>query len=224
MESQSLSVSSDTPPLPSSHLLILPKGPHQLWNKYLTIFRCVLGVILTQTTLISSNMYIWCVCFLQTMEPITWGWGGVVCAYSLLLKSKKWGGKKEGQRKLPAWGCGSVIRLGRIEVRGSSVQRLQGACRRSMPLPAPPERTELLDLIPAGGEMKNQSVYPASLMKGVRYWQKFQILTVGTKLFMLQTFEWLPSPPLLPQFKMGILPGPSLHPASFQKLPGIFSV
>lgn len=70
--------------------------------------------------------------------------------------------------------------------------------------------------------MKNQSVYPASLMKGVGYWQKFQILTVGTELFMLQTFEWLPSPPLLPQCKMGILPGLSLHPASLQKLPGIF--
>lgn len=212
-------VSSDTPPLPSSHPLILPKGPHQLWTKYLTIFRYVLGVVLTQTTLISSNMYIWCDYGANNLRL-----GGVVCAYSLLLKSKKWGGKKEGQRKLPAWGCGSEIRLGRIEVRGSSVQLLQGACRRSMPLPAPPERTELLDLIPAGGEMKNQSVYPASLMKGVGYWQKFQILTVGTKLFMLQTFEWLPSPPLLPQFKMGILPGPSLHPASFQKLPGIFSV
>lgn len=137
-------------------------------------------------------------------------------AYSPWLRSKKWGGKKKGQKKLPAWGCGSVIKLGRVEVRGSSVQRLQGACRGPLPLPAPPERVELLDLIPAGGEMKSQSVYPASLMKGVGYWQKFQILTVGTKLFMLQTFEWLPSPLLLPQFKMGILPGtvfaPSQHP------------
>jgi hypothetical protein len=80
---------------------------------------------------------------------------------------------------LPAWGCGSVIRLGRIEVRSNSVQQLQGACRRPLPLPAPPERVELLDLIPAGGEMKSQSVYPASLMKGVGYWQKFQISDCG---------------------------------------------
>lgn len=113
-------------------------------------------------------------------------------------RSKKWGGKKERQKKLPAWGCGSVIRRGRIEVRGSSVQRHQGARGRPLLLPAPPERVELLGLSPAGGEMKSQSVYPASLLKGVGYWQKFQILTVGTKLFMLQTFEWLPSPPLFP--------------------------
>lgn len=66
-----------------------------------------------------------------------------------------------GKRQLPALALGAAW---------------SGLCSE---LASPTETAELVGLTSAGSERKGQAVDWASLLKGVRYWQKFQILMVG---------------------------------------------
>lgn len=71
---------------------------------------------------------------------------------------------------------------------------------------------------------KEPDCFLASLMKGVGYWQKFQILTAGMSyLCWKHWMSFFPPLSLLSQCKMGTLPGLPSHPARLQKLPGILS-
>jgi hypothetical protein len=82
----------------------------------------------------------------------------------MLLATEVNGEVKDRQNKLPTGGCGSKIRS--EEWRREAVPCPRGL-QRLIPVSAPHHtgRSELVDLIPEGGEGKSQAVYWASLMK-----------------------------------------------------------